>query len=102
MFYLRGLKPGVYTLILRYRGEPLGEARPILYLPDKNRLSPRTLRPVSLSGGGRRVIAKVLMPQAILWNQDDWFSGTSESVDTVTKFRVPEGITWVERKADLP
>jgi hypothetical protein len=42
------------------------------------------------------------MPQAVLWNQEEWFSGTSESVDTVTKFRIPEGITWVERKADLP
>jgi hypothetical protein len=102
MFHLRALKPGVYTLIVRYRGEPLGDARPTLYLPDKDHLSPRTLRPVPLSGGGRRVVAKVLMPQAILWSQDDWFSGTSESVDTVTKFRIPEGVTWVERKADLP
>jgi hypothetical protein len=102
MFHLRALKPGVYTLIVRYRGEPLGDARPTLYLPDKDHLSPRPLRPVPLNGGGRRVVAKVLMPQAILWSQDDWFSGTSESVDTVTKFRVPEGVTWVERKADLP
>ena len=25
----------------------------------------------------------------------------AKSVDTVTKFRFPEGINWVERKADL-
>jgi hypothetical protein len=102
MFYLRGLKPGVYTLIVRYRGvAPLGDVRPTLYLPDKDHLAPRALRPVSLHGAGRRIVAKVLMPQAVLWNQEEWFSGTSESVDTVTKFRVPEGISWVERKADL-
>jgi hypothetical protein len=103
VFYLRGLKPGVHTLIVRYRGSaPLGDAHPTLYLPDKEHLTPRPLKPVSLTGGGRRVLAKILMPQAILWEQDDWFSGRSESVDTVTKFRIPEGISWVERKADLP
>ncbi len=104
MFFLRSLKPGVYTLIVRYRGlAPMGDVRPTLYLPDKDHLAPRALRPLSLDTGGRRqVMAKVLMPQAVLWSQDDWFSGMSESVDTVTKFRIPEGITWVERKDELP
>ncbi len=104
MFFLRSLKPGVYTLIVRYRGlAPMGDVRPTLYLPDRDHLAPRALRPLALDTGGRRqVMAKVLMPQAVLWTQDDWFSGLSESVDTVTKFRIPEGITWVERKDELP
>ena len=103
MFYILGLKPGVYTLIVRYRGSSaLGDVQPTLYLPDKDHLTPRPLKPVSLSGAGRTVLTKVLMPQAILWDQDDWFSGRSESVDAVTKFRIPDGISWVERKADLP
>ncbi len=103
MFYIRGLKPGVYTLIVRYRGSSaLGDVRPTLYLPDKDHLTPRALKPVSLNGTGRKVLTKVLMPHAILWDQEDWFSGRSESVDAVTKFRIPEGISWVERKADLP
>ena len=103
VFYLRGLKPGVYTLIVRYRGSSaLGDVRPTLYLPDKDHLTPRALKPVPLNGAGRRVLTKILMPHAILWDQEDWFSGRSESVDAVTKFRIPEGISWVERKADLP
>jgi hypothetical protein len=103
VFYLRGLKPGVYTLIVRYRGtSALGDVRPILYLPDRDDLNPRALKPVPLNGSGRSVLTKILMPQAVLWDQEDWFSGRSESVDTVTKFRIPEGISWVERKADLP
>lgn|GEM_PF-1934977 len=102
MFHLRGLKPGVYTLMLRYRGAaPLGDVQPTLYLPDKDHLAPRPLRPIALNNAGRRIVAKVLMPQAVLWSQDDWFSGRSESVDTVTKFRIPEGISWVERKVDV-
>ena len=51
--------------------------------------------------GNRAIVAKVLLPQGILWEQDDWFSGRSESAETVTKFRLPEGITWTERKIDL-
>ena len=103
VFYLRGLRPGVHTLIVRYRGTaPLGDVRPTLYLPDKDHLTSRAIRPVSLNGAGRRVLTKILMPHAILWEQEDWFSGRSESVDTVTKFRIPEGISWVERKADTP
>jgi hypothetical protein len=102
MFHLRSLKPGVYTLMLRYRGAtPLGDVQPTLYLPNKDRLAPRALRPIALNSAGRRIVAKVLMPQAVLWSQDDWFSGRSESVDTLTKFRIPEGISWVERKADV-
>jgi hypothetical protein len=102
IFHLRGLKPGVYTLAVRYRGAvPPGDVHSTLFLPDKAGLSPRVLGPVRLNGG-RTVLTRILMPYGILWSQDDWFSGMSESVDTVTKFRIPEGVSWVERKGDLP
>jgi hypothetical protein len=101
VFYLRGVKPGVYTLILRYRGPaPVGNIHPILYLPGHDGLAPRGLRPISLNGAGKVVVAKVLLPYGVLWDEDEWFTGRSESVDTLTKFRLPEGISWVERKGD--
>ena len=34
------------------------------------------------------------------WCDDGW-TGKSESVNTITRFRLPEGITRSERKADL-
>jgi hypothetical protein len=40
------------------------------------------------------------VPQGILWDDGGW-TGKSESVDTITKFRFPECITWIERKTDL-
>jgi hypothetical protein len=102
VFYLRGLKPGVYTVTLRYHGPtPAGAAIPTLYLPDQQGLSPRRLPPVSLDGNGRAMLAKVLLPYGVFWDQDEWFSGRSESVDTITKFRLPEGVSWVERKGEL-
>src|SRR6266849_10594875 len=101
IFYLRGVKPGVYTLAVRSRGAvPSGDVRSTFYLSHKAGFSARPLGAARLNGA-RTVLTRILMPYGVLWSQDDWFSGVSESVDTVTKFRLPEGISWVERKADL-
>jgi len=73
--------------------------RPTLYIPAAGTVIRRELEPISLSGAGRRAIARVLLPHGVFWDQDEWFSGRSDSVDTEMKFRFPEGISWVERKA---
>jgi len=102
VFWLRNARPGAYSMVLRYRGvPPNGDVHPTLYVPDGDRLAMRAIRPVRLGSSGRAVLARVLLPQGVLWEQDGWFSGSSESVDSVTKFRFPDGINWVERKADL-
>jgi len=102
-FYLRIFKPGVYAFVLRSRGAAATEGvRSTLYVPAAGATARRDLEPFSLNGAERRLIARVLLPQGVFWEQDEWFSGRSESIDTVTKFRFPEGITWVERKADRP
>ena len=102
VFYLRNLRPGVYTFVLRYRTpQAAGVAQPVLYLSMGGAMVPHVLKPVAIQGTGRAIVAKVLLPQGILWEQDDWFTGRSESTETVTKFRLPEGITWTERRIDL-
>jgi len=100
-FYLRNMKPGVYTFVLRYRTSAGAEVQPALWLPGKDGPSGRKLKPISLNGTGRIVLARILLPYGILWEQDDWFTGQSQSFDTVTKFRLPDGVTWTERKGDL-
>ncbi len=102
VFWLRNVRAGVYAMIVRYRGlPPNAEVQPTLYVAERDGLATRTVRPIRLDGVGKAVLTRVLLPQGVLWEQDGWFSGSSESVDTVTKFRFPEGINWVERKADL-
>ena len=102
IFWLRNIRAGVYTMIVRYRGLPRnGEVHPTLYVPDRDGLAERVGQPIRLDGIGKAVLARVLLPQGVLWDQEGWFSGFSESGDTVTKFRFPEGITWVEKKGDL-
>lgn len=101
-FWLRNPRAGAYTIVLRYRGlPPDGELRPTLYVPEGDGLGARPVRPIRLEGTGKAVVARALLPQGVLWEQNEWFSGSSESVDTVIKFRFPEGINWVERKVDL-
>jgi hypothetical protein len=101
-FYLRNVTPGVYTFVLRYRtnGAPT-QIQPTLVISQSDTMSIRVLRPMSLRGSGDVVLAKVLVPHGVLWDQDDWFTGQSQSAETVTKFRLPEGITWTERRSDL-
>jgi hypothetical protein len=103
IFYLKGMRPGVYTFVLRHRAAGASTVvRPTLFIPQDGSVSVRTLSPMSLKGAGTVIVAKVLLPYGVLWDQDDWFSGRSQSSDTVTKFRAPEGITWTERRSDLP
>ncbi len=100
--YFRSLKPGVYTFTVRLIGPASGtRVRPTIYTSGNGAANERALEAVPVNGSGRTVVARILLPHGILWDDDGW-TGKSESVDTITKFRVPEGITWVERKVDLP
>jgi len=102
VFWLRNVRPGAYSMVLRYRGLLSDvDVHPTLYVPDGEGLAARAIRPVRLGSSGKAVLARVLFPQGVLWEQEGWFSGSSESVDRVTKFRFADGISWVERKADL-
>jgi len=97
VFYLRNARPGVYTFSMTYRAGATPAVRPVLYLAG----APRSLTPVTLDGSGRVVLARLLLPQGVLWEQEDWFTGRSASGNTVTKFRFPEGVSWTERLGDL-
>jgi hypothetical protein len=96
-FYLRNARPGVYTFVMTYRAGAGPTLRPVVSVAG----AARSLQPVTLNGSGRAVVARLLLPQGVLWEQDDWFTGRSASGDTVTKFRFPEGVSWIERLGDL-
>ena len=94
--YLRDARPGVYTFVVTYRAGTRASIRPVLSLSG----AAHTLPPVTVDGSGRAVIARVLLPQGVLWEQDDWFTGRGASGDIVTKFRFPDGVSWSERVGD--
>jgi hypothetical protein len=71
-----------------------------LYVLRDGQLSVRPLN-IAPVNGPRRVLARLLMPYGVLWDQEDWFTGRSQNAETVTKFRFPDGVSWIERKVDL-
>ena len=101
VFYTRGLQAGVYTLALRSDAGGAGvPAAGTLYLLRDGQLSVRSLNPDPATRP-RRVLVRLLMPYGVLWDQDEWFTGQSQNADTMTKFRFPDGVSWVERKGNL-
>jgi len=48
--------------------------------------------------GNKGSIAKVLMPEGILWDDDSAFSGSMEDSESITKFNSETGLTWKEYK----
>jgi hypothetical protein len=95
--YFRDARPGVYTFFLTYQVSAPTAVHPVISVAGTS----RSLPAVTLAGAGRVAIARVLMPQGVLWEQDSWFTGRSASGDTVTKFRFPDGVSWTERVGDL-
>jgi hypothetical protein len=45
---------------------------------------------------GTTVLVKVLMPEAIIWDDESAFSGTMEDSDSETKFNTETGLFWKE------
>jgi hypothetical protein len=92
-FYLPTARPGVYTFVLTHSAQGASAVRPVLSLGGAS----RSLKPVAFDGPGRSVVTRLLLPQGVVWEEDDWFTGRSATGDTITKFRFPEGVSWTER-----
>jgi hypothetical protein len=100
IIYLPDMRPGVYRLVVPVRGGAGEPTRAMLYLRRPDGV---TQRPLRLSSDGNTPVlqTRMLLPQGVWWEQDDWFTGRSEGSETITKFRLPEGITWTERRGAL-
>jgi len=99
-FYVKGLRAGVYTFLI---DALVGGRSPVgvtLYLPLAGDAGIRRLTKLRPGPSGRTLIGKMLFPLGLLWDDDEWPSGRSESSDTITKF-TGDGVSWIERKADF-
>ena len=96
MYYLRNPRPGVYTFVLTSTASDAQPVQPAVYVPGGNG-GLKILPTVTLDGTQRLLVARVLLPHGVLWEQDNWFSGQSANGNILTKFRFPDGISWSER-----
>jgi hypothetical protein len=97
VFVVPDLKPGAYGITLRSSSGTGESMRATLYLRRPGAVSQHALQP-GRDGSVAILQTRILLPQAVTWDQDDWFTGRSEGADTITKFRMPEGIAWTERR----
>lgn len=88
---------GIYFIVLQPGNGKKGSAELVLKI--------RESRPGATSKkiGSRKIdtsfeVAKVLMPEGILWNDDSYFTGDMEDADSITKFHSGTGLMWREYK----
>ena len=86
------MQPGVYRLVMRSSSGAALSGVSVLHLGRSTGPLALPVAPLALTGGGPVPITRILLPYGVLWEQEDWFSGKSESSDTITKFRLPEGV----------
>jgi hypothetical protein len=96
IYYLRNPQPGVYTFVLTSTATDIEPVQPALHVPGHGG-GLKILPAANSDGTQRRLVARVLLPQGVLWEQNDWFSGQSANGNIVTKFRFPDGVSWSER-----
>jgi hypothetical protein len=72
----------------------------LVIVPGTNGYRSLRLGPFNLTGKGRSILAKFLLPHAVFWEEDYWFTATAEGSDSFSKFRHADGVSWAERKGD--
>jgi uncharacterized protein YfaP (DUF2135 family) len=93
IFAVHEAKAGAY--VLSVTGGKTAKCLVAVTLPAKRKT--RLFGPVLLREEGT-VIGRLLMPEGIFWDEEEWFTGTIENGDSVTKYNSPEGLTWKEMK----
>jgi hypothetical protein len=93
IFAVHEAKAGAY--VLSVTGGKTTKCLISVTLPAKRKT--RLFGPVPIREEGT-MIGRLLMPEGIFWDEDEWFTGTIEDGDNVTKYNSPEGLTWKEMK----
>ena len=88
---------GIYSLVVHPGNEKQGAAELVLKIRE-SRPGASTKKLGSRKIDGTSEVARVLMPEGILWNDDSYFTGDMEDADSITKFNSETGLMWREYK----
>lgn len=96
------VRSGIYTVGLEYKLKP-GTVQDVrfrvtLYGYDEKKKIFREFGPFTMRGAGYIPAVRLLLPEAVFWEDDAWFSGIVDSSSGTMKFRQPEGISWTEEQ----
>jgi hypothetical protein len=89
---------GIYTFIIKNPNERDQEIDIVFRLYDGGPNSKvKEYKAKNIPGHGE-LIYKFVLPHAVFWDDDDYFSGSIEGSDTITKFNDETGLVWEEEK----
>jgi len=88
---------GIYSIVVRPTGGKEGTAELVLKILE-SRPGATTKNLGSRKIDGTVEVARGLMPEGILWNDDSYFTGDMEDADSITKFNSETGLMWREYK----
>ena len=90
---------GIYSIVVRPNSGKQGIANlELKILESRPGSTTKTLGLRKIDGVFE--VAKVLMPEGILWNDDTYFTGDMEDSDSITKFNTGTGLMWREYKGE--
>ena len=88
-------REGIYIFTVEAEGGQSAEATftlKVFELSTKGKTKPLGTKTIS----GKAVVTRILMPDAILWEDESAFSGSMEDSNSTTKFNAETGLTWKE------
>jgi hypothetical protein len=89
---------GVYDFIMGSEGPAQHNVEVVFLLYEGGaRSRTKTFRKLGLSPDTVLKL-RFLLPEAVFWEDEDYFSGNIEDSDTVTKFNTDTGLVWKEKK----
>ena len=88
---------GIYTIVVQPDNGKQGTAELVLKIHE-SRPGATTKKLGSRKIDGKYEVARILMPDGILWDDDKYFTGDMEDSDSVTKFHTGTGLMWKEYK----
>jgi len=88
---------GIYTIVVQPDNGKQGTAELVLKVYE-TRPGATTKKLGSRKIDGKFEVARILMPDGILWDDDKYFTGDMEDSDSVTKFHTGTGLMWREYK----
>jgi hypothetical protein len=98
LFSVAEVEKGIYTFIIKNKGEEPYEADVVFRLFEgKAGERIKEFRTIGLSPNAVLQF-KFVLPEAVFWDDEDYFTGTLEDSYTLTKFNDKTGLIWKEEK----
>ncbi len=97
-YYLLNAEKGTYTFVIENKDKKTYHADAVFYIyQEKSGERIRKYADIMIKNDDVKKI-KFILPEAVFWDDEDYFSGSIEDARSVTKFNYNTGLSWKEDK----